>query len=264
MRSAVLWPREHGAWGLLIAPLAFGTIVGARAAGGHWFAWAAMVTTVSALFLVRTPLEALLGYGTVRASGDREVAAARTRTFLWGALAAASAVCTALTVRMEVFAACALLGAVAYATQWLLPKPQAQLAVAIGLAAGAPATYVALTGRLDQRALVLGVLAAVLSANQVVFVQLEINALKSGSRAARLRFGSPFLVFQVLTMLALAAAWQRDILTQVAVLAFVPLLLRGFWHFIRPQQRVSLRRLGFTEIAYTTVSVLILALGVAL
>ena len=264
MRSAVLWPREHGAWGLLIAPLAFGTIVGARAAGPHWLAWAAMVTTVSALFLVRTPLEAFLGYGTVRASGDREVAAARNRALLWGALASMSGVVTAMLVRPEVFAACALVGAVAYATQWLLPKPQAQLAVAIGFAAGAPATYVALSGRLDATALALAVLTAVLTVNQVSFVQLEINALKSGSRAARLRFGAPFLAFQVLTVLALAAALERDALAPLAALAFVPLLARGFWHFVRPQQRVSLRRLGFTEIGYTTLCVVLLALGVRL
>jgi hypothetical protein len=259
-----LWPREHGAWGLLIAPLAFGTIVGARASGAHWLAWAAMITTVSSLFLVRTPLEALLGFGTVHASGEREVAAARNRALLWGGLAAVAGVVTAMLVRPEVFAACALIGAVAYATQWLLPRPQAQLAVAIGLAAGAAATYVALTGRLDQTALTLGVLAGVLSANQVSFVQLEINALKSGSRRARLRFGFAFLIFQALTMLALAAALEREWLTRLAVVAFVPLLARGFWHFVRPQQRISLRRLGFTEIGYTTVCVLLLALGVRL
>lgn len=264
MRSAVLWPREHGAWGLLIAPLALGSIVGARAGGGHWLAWTAILTAVVSLFLVRTPLEAFLGYGTVRASGDREVAAARNRALLWGMLATVAGVVTATLVRAEVFAACALLGAVAYATQWLLPRPQAQLAVAIALAAGAPATYVALTGRLDLTSLVIGVLAAALSLDQVSFVQLEINALKNGSRVARLRFGSAFLVFQALLALALVAALERDVLPLVALLAFAPLLLRGFWHFVRPVQRVSLRRLGFTEIGYTTFCVLLLALGVRL
>jgi hypothetical protein len=259
-----LWPREHGAWGLLIAPLILGTMVGARAGGERWLAWGAIVIAVTALFLVRTPLEALLRIGIVHASGEPEIAAAKRRALLWTTVALFAALVTSVTVKAEVFAACALVGAVAYATQWLLPRSQAQLAVAIGLAAGAPATYVALSGRLDHVAAALALLAGVLAANQVSFVQLEINALKKGSRGARLRFGSPFLAFQVLTAMALAAAFEHGTLTLLAALAFVPLLARGFWHFLRPQTRISLRRLGFTEIAYTTVTVLLLALGVGL
>jgi YwiC-like protein len=264
VRSAVLWPREHGAWGLVTAPLVLGTGVAMRAGGNRWLAWGAMVVTVGALFLARTPLESLLGLGTVRASGEAEVAAAKRRALLWGVLALAGAVVTSIFLRPETFALFAMIGLVAYATQWLLPKAQAQLAVGIAFAAGAPATYVALTGRTGGVALVLALAAGVLGANQVGYVQLEINALKNGLRASRLRFGWPFLVFQTLTIAALAWALRAHAITWLVALGSAPLLARGYWHFVRAPKRVALKRLGFTELAYTAAAVALLIAGVGL
>jgi hypothetical protein len=264
VRSAVLWPREHGAWGLVTAPLVLGTGVAVRAGGDRWLAWGAMVVTIGALFLARTPLESLLGLGTVRASGEPEIAAAKRRALLWGGLALAGAVGTSIFLRPETFALFAMVGLVAYATQWLLPKAQAQLAVGIAFAAGAPATYVALTGRAGGVALVLAVLAGVLVANQVAYVQLEINALKNGTRASRLRFGWPFLVFQTLTIAGLAWALRAQTVTWLVVLGFAPLLARGYWHFVHATKRAALKRLGFTELAYTAAAVALLVAGVGL
>jgi hypothetical protein len=264
VRSAVLWPREHGAWGLVTAPLVLGTGAAMRAGGDRWLAWSAMVTTVGALFLVRTPLESLLGMGAVRASGGPEIAAAKRRALLWGALAVAGATVTSIFLRPETFAVFAMIGLVAYATQWLLAKAQAQLAVGIAFAAGAPAAYVALTGRTGSAALVLAALAGVLVANQVSYVQLEINALRSGALTSRLRFGWPFLVFQTLTIAGLAWALRAQTIAWPAALGFAPLLARGYWHFIHPVKRAGLKRLGFTELAYTAVAVALLVAGVRL
>lgn len=260
----MLWPREHGAWGLVAAPLILGSAVALRAGGTRWTAWVAMVATVVAFFLLRTPLESLLGFGTVRATGEAEVAAVKARSLLWGLFAVIGGLFTSIFLRPETFAAFALIGALAYATQWLLPKAKAQLAVSLGFAAGAPATYVALTGRADGLALITGVLAAVLAANQVAYVQLEINALKAGARPARVQFGWAFLLFQAVTILALAWALRAGLLSWPAAIGFAPLLARGFWHFLRATKRVPLKRLGFTELAYSAFAVAWMVAGVRL
>lgn len=264
MRSAVLWPREHGAWGLLAAPLILGTAVAVRAGGDRWPAWSAIVAAALAVFLARTPLDALLGSGIVRANGPAEIAAARARFLLWAAVAVAAVGVSLFFVSYKVLGAFAAIALAGYATQWVLARSEAQLAVAVAFAVGAPAAYVALCGRADGLALELAVLAAALTLNQVAYVQVEIEALRHGARRARLSTGWPFLLLQAATLLALLWAWSANELPLVAVAGFVPLLARGFWRFAHTPKRVALRRLGFTELAYTAIAVLLIAAGVRL
>lgn len=260
----MLWPREHGAWGLLAAPVVLGTAVAVRAGGDRWGAWGTIVAAALALFLARTPLEALLGHGIVRATGVAEVAAARTRLALWGALAALAGGASLFFVSYKIVGMFALIGAASYATQWVLTRAESQLAVAAAFAVGAPAAYVALRGSADGMALELAVLSALLTLNQVAYVQVEIDALRHGGRRARLGFGWPFLAFQTATLVALAWAWSREALPLLAAAAFVPLLARGYLRFLWTPKRVALKRLGFTELAYTAFAVALLAAGVAL
>lgn len=217
-----------------------------------------------ALFLVRTPFEALLGNGIVRATGAAEKSAARGRLLLWGALAALAGCASLFFVSYKILGLFAAIGLACYATQWLLTRTESQLAIAVAFALGAPATYVALSGRSDGLALEVAVLAAALTLNQVAYVQVEIDALRHGARRARLSFGVPFLGLQTATLLALLWAVRWEALTWLAAAGFAPLLLRGYWRFARPAKRISLKRLGFTELAYTAAAVAALASGVAL
>lgn len=260
MRSAVLWPREHGAWGLLAAPLLLGTVVGARVGGDRWLAWACIVLAAFAVFLARTPLEALLGGGVVRATGAAEVAVARARLLLWSAVALAAGAAALYFISYKVLALLAALGAAAYASQWLLARAESQVVVAAAFALGAPAAYVALTGRADGLALQLAALTALVTVNQVAYVQLELAAARQGGRA-RLRFGWPFFALQSATLLALGWALREGALTWVAAAAFVPLVARGYWRFLRARPRLALKRLGFSELAYSAAAVALLAAG---
>src|SRR5258707_32992 len=79
-RRAMIVPREHGAWGLLLVPLFTGVVAGF--APEHR-AWALLQLTLVAfsLFLLRTPLESLLGTGAI---------VARTTDERWTALIASA------------------------------------------------------------------------------------------------------------------------------------------------------------------------------
>jgi hypothetical protein len=71
-RRALIVPREHGAWGLLLVPLFTGVAAGFAAAHRAWPLLVFIVATLS-LFWLRTPLESLVGTGVVTAhtSGER-------------------------------------------------------------------------------------------------------------------------------------------------------------------------------------------------
>src|SRR5450631_243018 len=65
-RRALVVPREHGAWGMLLVPLATGAGVGLLA-GGRVAPLVLLTTAVLALFWLRTPVESWLGTSAVRA-----------------------------------------------------------------------------------------------------------------------------------------------------------------------------------------------------
>ncbi|HYW37868.1 MAG TPA: YwiC-like family protein [Terriglobales bacterium] len=64
-RRALVVPREHGAWGMLLVPLLTGAAVGL--AGGRVGPVLLLTTVVLALFWLRTPVESWLGTSAVRA-----------------------------------------------------------------------------------------------------------------------------------------------------------------------------------------------------
>ena len=59
-RRALILPREHGAWGILLVPLVTGAAVGLQA-GGPFYPVLLFTTAVVALFWLRTPLESWFG-----------------------------------------------------------------------------------------------------------------------------------------------------------------------------------------------------------
>src|SRR5206468_7354699 len=65
-RRALIIPREHGAWGLLVVPMITGAGVAFRQAS-HIFPLILLLTAALALFWLRTPLESFLGTSAMRA-----------------------------------------------------------------------------------------------------------------------------------------------------------------------------------------------------
>src|SRR4051794_4965409 len=68
---ALTFPREHGAWGLLLVPLVAGACIGIPAGHGigdlAWFLSAAL-----SIFWLRTSLESFFGMGVMRVGNEEE------------------------------------------------------------------------------------------------------------------------------------------------------------------------------------------------
>src|ERR1039458_5794810 len=64
-------PREHGAWGMLLVPLATGAIVALRI-GVNSSALTLFILAAMSLFWLRTPVEAWLGTSAIKAQTDDE------------------------------------------------------------------------------------------------------------------------------------------------------------------------------------------------
>src|SRR5271167_2651967 len=69
--KAMVVPREHGAWGMMLVPLATGAIVALRS-GVNRGALTLFIVAAMSLFWLRTPVEAWLGASAIKARTSQE------------------------------------------------------------------------------------------------------------------------------------------------------------------------------------------------
>ena len=249
---ALVIPREHGAWGLLLVPLFTGAAVGVAA--GHQL-WPLVLFTVAALalFWLRTPVESLLGTTPLSAQTPAE----RKTAFIASAgLALVSAGCLAGLLWNGRNRGLLLLGGIAafvFVIQTLLMRlgrpwrMVAQLLGAVGLTCTAAAAYCVASGRLDARGWILWAANWIFAGNQIHFVQLRIHAARAATFGEKFARGRVFFLAQVLLLPVLAVATRLRLMPPALMLAFLPGLMRGFYWFFRGPQPLQVRSLGWSE-----------------
>ena len=249
---ALIVPREHGAWGLLLVPLFTGVAVGFTSPQGFWRLLLFVAAAVS-LFWLRTPVESLLGSGpmTAHPSGERRA------VFLASvALAVAAGACLTALMWGGRYSKLLLIGTIAasaFVVQTVLRRLGrgmrmiSQLAGAIGLTATAPAAYYLGNGHLDSRGLVLWAANWLFAGNQIHFVQLRIHTARANTFREKFDEGRFFLLAQTLLLAALALASLLHRIPPLIILAFAPALVRGTRWFIRGPDQLDMKRLGWSE-----------------
>ncbi len=265
-RRALIVPREHGAWGLLLVPLFTGVAAGLASAHRTWPLLVFTIATLS-LFWLRTPLESLCGTGSLTAhtSGERWTALIASVC-----LAAISAACLTGLMWKGQNSKLLLLGAataLAFVAQAVLRRfgrrgrMAAQLVGTMGLTCTAPAAYYIGTGRLDERAFVLWAANWIFAGNQIHFVQLRIRAARAATFSEKFDRGRFFFLAQpaFLVLLTLASLWR--VLPPLAIIAFAPALVRGTQWFFRKPESLNVRELGWSEMKHGVAFGVLLALA---
>ena len=264
--GSLIAPREHGAWGLLLVPLATGGAVGLLT-GGSSLPLMAFTVAALTLFWLRTPVENWLGTGLLRAQTQNERRAVGITIGLLGAAAVSALAALFWDGRHPALVLLGLVAACAFVGQALLRKlgrqtrMLAQIVGALGLTITAPAAYYVVTGELTREAWVLWIANFLFAGNQVHFVQLRIHSARVVSGREKLQRGRIFLLGQMLLALILLLAWRSYLLPGLAELAFVPLLVRGAAWFFESQHTLVVRRLGWTELAHAVVFGALLVAG---
>ncbi len=254
MRALVI-PREHGAWGLLLIPLITGAAAGLSVAR-NWLPLALFTVAALALFWMRTPVESALGTSPMRAQSESETNWLLLAIAVLGSIAMVCIVVLFWEGDDSGLLALGAVAAVAFVLQAVVKKfgrsarMAAQLIGAIGLTATAPAAWYVATNRLDAPALGLWLANWIFAGNQIHFVQLRIHAARLTTPADKLRRGRWFLFGQFAMIAALVAAWRLHLMPALALLAFVPLVVRGVLWFVSGAQPLLVKRLGWLELAH--------------
>jgi len=268
-RKSLVFPREHGAWGMLLVPLITGALVGLVDGGNGW-PLAPLTIAVLALFWLRTPVESWMGAAPVKARNERELALVRKAALALTAVAAgALAWLFGGGSHLSLLWIGAAAGA-AFCAQAMVKqigrsgRTAAQMIGAAGLTATAPAAYYVVTGHIDGVAWALWLANLAFAANQIQFVQLRIRSARALTAAERLAAGRAFLVAQGALVIALAVACAARFFGWLAAMAFAPILARGFAWFLSSGEPLAIHRLGKRELAYAVMFGVLLVAGFAM
>ena len=253
-RRALIVPREHGAWGLLLVPLATGAAIGLRN-GTRVFPLLLLLIVALALFWLRAPLESWIGTSPMRAQ-------TREERKLVGSVILGLAVISLVTltglfwggrnhdlwflgaIAGGAFVAQAVLKRAGYRLRML-----AEMVGTIGLSASAPAAYYVVTGKLNATAWTLWLANLIFAGDQIHYVQLRLHTARIEGLRAKLAHGWKFAIGQAALTLALTVACVGGLMPPLASLAFAPLLFRGWFYFIQRPAPLLVRRLGWSELA---------------
>jgi YwiC-like protein len=265
-RRALIVPREHGAWGLLLIPLFTGIVAGF--ASEHRI-WPLLLFTVAALslFWLRTPVESLIGTGSLTANTEEERRMTLVTSVLLATLATASL--TGLLWKGQDLwllllggaTACALLVQSALRSLGRKARMMAQLVGAIGLTCTAPAAYYIGTGQLSKRAFILWAANWIFASNQIHFVQLRIQSARASTFSQKFARGKIFFLAQLAFFASLVGASFWRVLPPLVIVAFVPALIRGTLWFFRKPESLDVRSLGWSEMRHGLVFGILLAVA---
>ncbi len=268
-RHALIYPREHGAWGLLLVPMVTGAGIAFRESR-NVFPFLLLLTAALAIFWLRTPLESLLRTSAIRVQTQEE---RRTVTLVILALGAIAGLTLGTLLWGGRNPALWLIGAAAGATfvgQALLKKlgrrwrMLSEIVGTIGLTSSGAASYYVITGKFGATAWLLWLVNLVFAGNQIHYVQLRIHTARVEGRRAKFGRGWTFAVGQVVMTATLALICQRGLLPWIALIAFVPLLFRGWVYFFQKPAPLVVRRLGWNELTQAAVFCVLLIAAFAL
>jgi hypothetical protein len=256
--KAMTIPREHGAWGMLLVPLTTGAVV-AAGSGSHLGALVLFVIAALALFWLRTPVEAWLGTSAVKAQSQPERATVARFSLVLAAVAVAAVVALFVAGYARGLLIIGVLAAVAFAIQAVVKKlgrqgrMPAQIVGAIGLTSTAAGAYYVSTGNLDRIAIALWLANWLFAGDQVHFVQVRIHSSRAATMEEKWRQGYLFLAGQVALLIVVLALCQMNVFPRLAILAFLPVLVRGTLWFVHGSQPLNVHKLGFSELAQAVV-----------
>lgn len=254
MRTMVV-PREHGAWGMLLVPLATGAIVAARGSI-NGAALALFAVAAFSLFWLRTPLESWLGTSAIKAHTPHERKLV-LQTMLAIAVLAAFSVGALLWSGNRGLLVIGAISAVAFAIQAGVKKlgrqgrMPAQLIGAIGLTSTAAGAYYVATGRLDRIAIALWLANWIFACDQIHFVQLRIHSSRAVTFQEKAHQGLPFLLSQIALIAVLLLVCRFGLFPIAAAIAFLPVLLRGTLWFVSKSRPLDVHKLGFSELGHS-------------
>lgn len=254
-RRALVIPREHGAWGMLLVPLATGAVAALHFSvnGG---ALALFTVAAMSLFWLRTPVESWWGASPIKVQTKAE------RVMVIAAIGLLAVVSISALLWNGQRSGLLTIGAIA-ASAFMMQagvkrlgrkaRMPAQIIGAIGLTSTAAGAYYVAAGKLDRIAIALWLANWLFAADQIHFVQVRIRSSRAASLDEKMKQGLPFLLGQIGLIGVILAACRFGFFPAALAVAFVPVLFRGTLWFVRRSRPLDVHKLGFSELTQAVI-----------
>jgi YwiC-like protein len=254
------FPKQHGAWGMLYVP--YLTVIFAYGAFNINAALAFLLLTIA--FALQEPILALSRLSAVRQKNRERYLFALEWAIVYASLLFfLTLLLSILLVRPYLFIfgvfAALVIGVHLYQQKQRTDrKLSGEVLSVLGLTASAPATWYILTGRFDSFAVVLWMLNLVYFTSSIFYVKLRVSrtAKKNGNQIAQ-----QCAWYHAFLLLFLVIAFWMQRFSFFILLAFLPVLIRSFWELMKPAERLNLRRIGFAEIGFSLIFLMLLSYG---
>ncbi len=268
---ALIVPREHGAWGLLLVPMVSSAGIAFRESN-HIVPFIFLLVGALALFWLRTPLESLLGTSAVRAQTRDERRMVAVAIACLGAIAAVALGALLWSGRNPLLWLIGAAAGAAFMGQALLKRlgrrtrMLSEIVGTIGLTASGPAAFYVITGKFGLTAWVVWAANLIFAGDQIHYVQLRIHTARIDGFSAKLKRGWVFAAGQALMTAAITLACLIRLIPPIVSIAFSPILFRGWFYFIqKPASPLVVRKLGWNEltqaVAFTVLLIATFALA---
>ena len=252
-------PREHGAWGMLTVALGAGLFTaGPPSEGSTWLVLAALLAFSSRESLVQT----LRAWRRGRAAGTsgrlalvKLVLLALTgavlflRLGLWGLLAPA--------------VAAGLLGSLhlKHALAGRERTVGGQMVAIAAITMAAPAAHYASLGLWRFQAVAIWGLCAIYFTSAVFYLKVRVGTVSSKRALDLPQVRRQCAMYHGLLALVVVVLAAGTPLGPPLVLAYLAVLLRAAWYLLRPSRVLSLKRIGYLEVAYSAIFLTFLVLA---
>lgn len=261
--SRPIFPREHGAWAVLFIPM----IIGIAAAEQFNLMVVFLALSVLAVFLSYVPVQAIIRRYLGSAWAEDELQSAwfwAIAYLLAGGLFILPVLATCLWLLLPI----GIVGSLCFLGNFLLtlrhPKTIASdLAAVAGLTLSAPSAYYVATGTLSPPAVSLWVLNFLFFGSGVFYVHMKIRArgLKKPrfSWMEKLTLGRLNLIYHVIVVTIVVVMTLRHFTTQLALIAFIPMILHAVIGTAKLSSDVRFKNLGFLLLAQSAVFAMLLS-----
>ncbi|MCL5960529.1 MAG: YwiC-like family protein [Chloroflexi bacterium] len=266
MKKGSVVPKEHGAWAMLLIPLAIGWGVAGKL---DLEALLFLVTTVL-FFIGRYPLGQLAN----RNASKPISSALQRRLVIWSTVFVGIAVLSGLVLLFPYRRwSLLLLGAICVLfllLQFLLQRRRAdrtawgELLAIAGLSMTGPGAYYSLVGTFDNTAFALWILPFLYSGSSVFYVKMKVRQRLSKNRATerreKWRIGQASALYLVSLLVVAVGLALSGAIPPLAAVAFLPLTYKMVTGIFKIQPDLTIRRIGFTELGHSLLFAALLVL----
>ena len=251
-------PAEHGAWGILLVPLACAAGV-AGLTRATILPFTLITMCALAIFVLRGSLEAHLA----EQNDWRRIASAPHLAL--ALLAAISGGALLLVYGRWQLVSLGIAAGHLYGLQWFITRRHAagsnvekrsliaELVGVLLLTSAAPAAWIAMRGAFDAVAAQLWAMNAAFFCGGVLYVKYRVRGLlahqKFSGAGERVRFAWPVFVYHFLLAAMLASVALTGQISLAVTLAFVPGVIRAMALAGQLGRRFPIKRLGWSEVA---------------